>query len=185
MKNVFAESVYNYFQNKINKTNKPLNKVEQSIFSESVKQMNRFPISVLTEDNLVKLGFKMEECDRKKLSHLADRLGESYQEQMYWDSLDELAQELGFEKANNCETMMNDYFNLLKEGKFVKSAIVVVKYKNAKLPVTATIALEDEAVADKNCILKVNSIMDLSTYFDENNPNDFYIKQYVEFNFDD
>ena len=77
---------------------------------------------------------------------------------------------------------MNEYFRLLKEGCFVKSVTVVVQYKSSKLPCRVNIAIEDVAKKEQNCIFKVKSIMDFKTYFDENNPGDFYIKQYVCFN---
>ena len=184
MKNQFAESVYNYFQFKLKETGIPLNEIESQLLAEAKKQMKQYPISFLTEDDFVKLGYKLDNKDRKRLPGIAHRLGEDYREQIFWDSLDELARDLGIERADNCEAMMAEYFNLLNEGKYINSVFVVVQYKNAKLPVTATIALVDGHDKGVNHIMTVNSIMDLQPYFDENNPYDFFIKQYIEFNCD-
>ena len=185
MKNQFAESVYNYFHFKLNKTGEPLNELESKLLAEAKEQMKQYPISILTEDDLVKLGYKLDNQDIKKLPGIADRLGEDYREQMFWDSLDEYARSMGIKRADDYDEMIAEYFNLLNQGKYVNSIYVVVQYKNAKLPVTATIAFVDGHDIDKNNLMTVNSIMDLKPYFDENNPYDFFIKQYIEFNCDE
>lgn len=184
MKNVFAESVYNYFQLKIKETGIPLNENEMQLLAEAKKQMKQYPISILTEDDFVKLGYKLDKYDRKRLPAIADRLGEAYREQMFWDDLDEYARNLGIDRSDNCDAMMAEYFKLLKEGKYVNSIFVLVQYKNEKLPKTATIALKDGHDTGENHIMTVNSMMDLKPYFNNNNPYDFYIKQYIEINCD-
>ena len=178
----FAEEVYDYFKSRRKQTGKALTDVESHLFSEAKKRMKEYPVSILVEADLKKLGYSIKTEDKKKMASLAQLLKEDYYKQLYWNNLDEHAQELGFEKANNCEAMMNEYFRLLKEGCFVKSVTVVVQYKSSKLPCRVNIAIEDVAKKEQNCIFKVKSIMDFKTYFDENNPGDFYIKQYVCFN---
>ena len=59
MKNTFAESVFNYFQNKLKETGKPLSEVEAQLLKRAETEMNLYPISVLSEEDIEKLGYKV------------------------------------------------------------------------------------------------------------------------------
>lgn len=181
MKNTFAESVFNYFQNKLKETGKPLSEVEAQLLKRAETEMNLYPISVLSEEDIEKLGYKVDDYDRKKLPHMADKLGEWYCEQLFWDNLDQLACLAGFEKMKGYKGMMHDYFNALNEGEKLNYVMVVVQHKGAKIPVTEYIFIGDEGEPEMECLLSVKSISDLEPYFDENNQYDFYIKEYVDF----
>ena len=54
MKNTFAESVFNYFQNKLKETGKPLSEVEAQLLKRAETEMNLYPISVLSEEDIEK-----------------------------------------------------------------------------------------------------------------------------------
>ena len=107
MKNNLAESVFNYFQNKLKETGKPLTETEAQIYKMAESEMNCYPISVLSEEDIEKLGFKLNPQERKMLPHMADKLGEWYCEQLFWDNLDQLASSCGFEKIKGYEGMMH------------------------------------------------------------------------------
>ena len=181
MKNNFAESVFNYFQNKLKETGQPLTETEAQLFKDAEHEMNLYPISILSEEDIEKLGFKVTEKDRKLLPHMADKLGEWYCEQLFWDNLDQLASLCGFEKVKGYQGMMHEYFRALNEGEKLEYVMVIVQYKGAKIPVTAYIFIGNEGEPDRECILSVKSMSELEPYFDENNQHDFYIKEFVEF----
>lgn len=181
MKNNFAESVFNYFQNKLKETGKPLSEVEAQLLKTAEIEMNRYPISLLSEEDFEKLGFKVTEKERKKLPHMADKLGDWYHEQLFWDNLDQLACQAGFQKMKGYKGMMHDYFHALNQGQQIDYIMVVVQHKGAKIPVTEYIFIGDEGEQDRECILAGVSIHNLEPYFDENNQFGFYIKEYINF----
>lgn len=76
MKNSFAESVFNYFQNKLKETGQSLNEIETQLLKDAEVEMNLYPISVLSEKDLSKIGYKLKDMDRKVLPHMAEKLGE-------------------------------------------------------------------------------------------------------------
>ena len=181
MKNNLAESVFNYFQNKMKETGQPLTETEAQLFKDAEHEMNLYPISVLSEEDIIKLGFKLKDSDRKLLPHMADKLGEWYCEQLFWDNLDQLACMCKFEKAKGYEGMMQAYFQELNEGEKLDYVMVVVQHKGAKIPVTAYIFIGDEGEPEMECILSVKSMSELEPYFKEDNQYDFYIKEFIGF----
>ena len=181
MKNNFAESVFNYFQNKLKETGKSLSEAEAQLLKRAETEMNLYPISVLSEEDIEKLGFEITEKDRKKLPHMADKLGEWYCEQLFWDNLDQLTCLAGLKKKKGYQGMMHDYFQALKQGERIDYIMVVVQHKGAKIPITEYIFLGEEGEQDMECILTGISIHNLEPYFDENNQYGFYIKEYIGF----
>ena len=181
MKNNFAESVFNYFQNKLKETGKPLSETEAQLLKRAETEMNLYPISVLSEEDIEKLGYKVDDYDRKKLPHMADKLGEWNCEQLFWDNLNQLAGLAGFQKMKGHKGMMHDYFHALNQGQRIDYIMVVAQHKGAKIPVTEYIFIGDEGEPDRECLLTGVSIHDLEPYFDKNNQCDFYIKEYIDF----
>ena len=179
--NEFAESVYNYFQSKLNKTGEPLNEVESQLFKEAEKFRRCHPISCLTMDDIISLGYETEPEDEKKLPFLAEKLGEDYREELYWDNLDNLAYRYGFNRNNGYKLMIEDYETRISNGTEITSVSLIIQYKNQDIPVMAIAAIGDDNSVVAGQILNVKKVEELKPYFDKKNHYGFYIKEHIDF----
>ena len=177
----FAESVYTYFQNKMKETGEPLNEVESQLFKDAERFRHCHPISCLTMDDIVKLGYGTSPEDEKKLPFLAEKLGESYHEELYWDNLDNLAFRYGFNRNNGYELMVEDYKTRLANDCEITSVSLIIQYKNQPLPTTAIVAIGENVTANAGQIMSVKNPEELKPYFDKNNRYGFYIKEHIDF----
>lgn len=57
-----------------------------------------FSISRLSREDLEEKGFDASDVDDKTMQRLADKLGDDYCEQLFWDSLDIIAESMGIPK---------------------------------------------------------------------------------------
>lgn len=67
-----------------------------------VKNREFFTISEVSRDDLESQGFEVSNVDDATMDELADRLGEDYCEQLFWISLEIIAEE-GLNIPRNCE----------------------------------------------------------------------------------
>lgn len=177
----FAKSVYTYFQNRMKETGLPLDTLESQIFRQAERCSHSFPISCMTRDDLETLGYKVDDVDDEKLQRLAVKVGDDFHEQLYWDSLDSLAFRYGFDKRNPCEEMRQEYEQLMVENKTVKSASVIIQYKNNDQLSQVIIALSDNGEEKDGYFLKVENLDELCALFNKDNRYGFYIKEFISF----
>ena len=179
MKN-FAETVYDYFKNRMEQTGEPLNDTESIIFKEAEKLKNKYPISFLSADDLRQLNYIVTEEDEKKLPCLSEALGLEYKE-WYCDTLDNLAYANGFVRCNAYDMMLKDYKERVNDSLSTNELCVVVQYKNEKIPVMATIGIGNSPKTDEKFILTVKDAEELKPYFERDNRYGFYIVEHLDF----
>ena len=59
-----------------------------------------FPITSISRDDLAMLGYKTENITDEEMTILAKKMSNDYLNQMYWLSMDIIAEDMGFEKHN-------------------------------------------------------------------------------------
>lgn len=57
-----------------------------------------FPVTSISRDDLASLGYKTEDITDEQMEQLARKMANDYLEQLYWTSMDIIAEDLGFEK---------------------------------------------------------------------------------------
>ena len=62
-----------------------------------------FEITSISRDDLESLGYKTDNITDGEMERLAKKMADDYLEQMYWLSMDILAESLGFEKKEDEE----------------------------------------------------------------------------------
>ena len=179
MKN-FAETVYNYFNNRMQQTGEPLNETESLIFIEAQKRMGKYPIIYLSAESLKELNYIVTENDEKKLPLLAESL-ETECKEWYTDLLDNMAYSFGFVRSDAYEMMVEDYETRLSNGAEMSSISLIIKYKDQKIPETAIVALGENVNVDAGQIMNVKNLEELKPYFDKDNRYGFYIIEHIDF----
>ena len=176
----FAETVYNYFRNRMMMSGEPLDEMESSIFRESEKLKNQYTVASLSADDLRQLNFVVTEEEEKKIPVMAEALALEYKDSFY-DYIDNLAYTNGFVRCNAYDMMLKDYNERMSDNIPVSKIYVIIQYKNEKIPVTANICFYSYADNTDNPILMINSIEELKPYFDKNNKYEFYIVEHLDF----
>lgn len=62
-----------------------------------------FEITSISRDDLESLGYKTDNITDEQMERLAKKMADDYLEQMYWLSMDILAESMGFEKKKDEE----------------------------------------------------------------------------------
>lgn len=175
----FAESVFKYFQNRMDENGQPLNETETQIFRQAEKCIGHFPISCLTKEDLEKNGYSTNNVNNEQLQRLASKLGDDYHEQLFLDSLDSLAYRYGLDKRSACAEMRYEYEQLLAENDTVSSVAVIIQDKNNNKLSMVTIGIGQDG--KKDAFFNVRSFDELCGLFEKENGQGFYIKEHVDF----
>ena len=178
----FAGSVRDYFKNRLEKEGS-LNDVESSILQQAERCVYSYPISCLSMDDLLQVGYSDKDVTKEMMQRLASKLGDDYHEQLYWTSLEILANIHGFELANMAEQIKDEYDGWISDEREVSGVFVIVEYKN-----DSSHKQEQVFIAFQNCkneqpdvFHTVKDIDELCTLCDKNNRYGFYIKDWIEF----
>lgn len=84
----FVEQLYQYFEQKENRTPD-----EDDIFSQLKGELPYFKVTSVCREDLESRGFDTSKVDDSDMETLASKLSDDYCEQMYWISLDIIAEE--------------------------------------------------------------------------------------------
>jgi len=85
--NALIKELICYFEDKDERTAK-----EQSFLDDLKIWQDAFPISSVCRDDLEGIGFNVSNVTDSQMSRLASKMGDDYCEQMFWSSLEILAE---------------------------------------------------------------------------------------------
>lgn len=89
--NKIINDLVKYFESKENPTD------EEKEFLYQFKLYNdAFPITSVTRDDLAERGFDAEKITDSQMNRLAEKMGDDYCENLFWDSMEILAETMGF-----------------------------------------------------------------------------------------
>lgn len=184
--NKLAKNVYRYFLDRIAETGSPLNETESALFNEARSCMNIFPISCLSRDDLHDIGYNPDKLTDEQMNVLAQKMGEDYCEQLFWTSLESMANIYKIPKKS-VDVHMRDAYKEIEGDDEPHFATVVIRYKNDNSMERVYISIgnmpEDYL---KKCWVKqffhnVNDIDELCGLCNKNNRYGFYIKEFIQF----
>lgn len=96
--NHFINELKNYFSAKENLTEQ-----EKGFLTVLTSCDDEFPITSVTRHDLAAKGFKAEEITDDQMDRLADRMGDDFCSQLFWESLENLSDYLGFPRTDEDE----------------------------------------------------------------------------------
>lgn len=134
MNRELLEDLHQYFEQKENKTG-----AETNFLTELTRELPYFQVTVTSREDLERYGFDTTDVDDEDMRELARRLESDYCEQLYWLSLDIIAQQGldipkhicpfcgktadGYDSSDNtlwCNSCSHSWEKLEPTGRFVK-----------------------------------------------------------------
>ena len=185
--NTLARNIYRYFVDRIAETGTPLNETETALFNQARSCMNSFPISCLSRDDLHEIGYNPDKLTDEQMGVLAEKLGEDYCEQLFWISLESMANRLEIPKKS-VDAHIRDKYKEIEGDDEPHFATVIIRYKNDDSIERVHISMGEipEDYQRKMCWVKkffhnVKDIDELCALCNKSNRYGFYIEDFIQF----
>lgn len=106
----FMEDSHSYLSGIENPTPK-----EKELLTQLNLCYDMFPIKSVTPEDLETKGFKIEEIDKCEIKELADKMADDYSEQLFWESMGVIADDLDLPRHKHCPRC-KEFKNYSDEG---------------------------------------------------------------------
>ena len=181
--NKLAKDVYRYFVDRIAETGQPLNEKESALFEHARSCMERYPISCLSREDLEQIGYQTDNLSAENMLHLASKLGDDYVEQMFWTSLETMAEIHHIPAKKVTDRIREAYENGCQEKDSPHCVTVIICYKDGggAKRVHIGIGQTPDKFKDWKLFHTVKDVDELCALCDENNRYGFYIDNLVGF----